>query len=99
MPLWSLFVWGDCHVPRNISEWGKREGWIPGRESGPFFVPWFAVRSWCCPREPAQAGSADRAWWSGAFALLGEGAMSLGTGRDTWHCVSLLTMIIFAKRL
>ena len=36
MPLWSLFVWGNCHVPRNISEWEKKEGWIPGRESGPF---------------------------------------------------------------
>ena len=35
-----------------------------------------AVRSWCCPREPAQAGGADCAWWPGAFALLGEGAIS-----------------------
>ena len=55
----------------------KKEGWIPGRESGPFVVLGLAVRSWCCPREPAQAGGADCAWWSGAFALLGAGAMSL----------------------
>ena len=55
----------------------KKEGWIPGRESGPFVVLGLAVRSWCCPRELAQAGGADRAWWPGAFALLGEGAMSL----------------------
>lgn len=77
MPLWSLFVWGDCHVPRNISEWEKMEGWIPGRESGPFVVLGFAVCSWSCPREPAQAGSAGCAWWAGAFALLGGGAISL----------------------
>ena len=49
----------------------KKEGWIPGRESGPFVVLGLAVRSWCCPRELAQAESADCAWWSGAFALLG----------------------------
>ena len=55
----------------------KKEGWIPGRESGPFVVLGLAVRSWCCPREPAQAGGADCAWWPGAFALLGEGAMAL----------------------
>ena len=47
----------------------KKAGWIPGRESGPFVVLGLAVRSWSCPREPAQAGSADCAWWSGAFAL------------------------------
>ena len=47
----------------------KKEGWIPGRESGPFVVLGLAVRSWCCPRELAQAGGADRAWWPGAFAL------------------------------
>ena len=34
-----------------------------------FVVCGLAVRSWSCPREPAQAGSADCAWWSGAFAL------------------------------
>ena len=55
----------------------KKEGWIPGRESGPFVVLGLAVRSWCCPRELAQAGSAGRAWWSGAFVLWGEGAISL----------------------
>ena len=55
----------------------KKEGWIPGRESGPFVVLGLAVRSWSCPREPAQAGGADCAWWPGAFALLGEGAMAL----------------------
>ena len=34
----------------------KKQGWIPGRESGPFVVLGLAVRSWCCPRELAQAG-------------------------------------------
>ena len=47
----------------------KKQGWIPGRESGPFVVLGLAVRSWCCPRELAQAGGADCAWWYGAFAL------------------------------
>jgi len=76
MPLWSLFVWGDCHVPRNISEWEKRRAGFLAGSPALFVVLGLAVRSWCCPRELAQAGGADRAWWSGAFALLGEGAIS-----------------------
>ena len=49
--------------------------------------------------QPFLKGKLIATWRSGAFALLGEGAISLRTGRDTGHCVSPLTMIIFAKRL
>ena len=67
-------IWVEKFYWTAISQSEKK---APGRESGPFVVLGLAVRSWCCPRELAQAGGADCAWWPGAFALLGEGAISL----------------------
>ena len=57
------------------SEKKRRAGFQAGSPAL-FVVLGLAVRSWCCPREPVQAGDAGRAWWPGAFALLGEGAKS-----------------------
>lgn len=70
----------------------KKEGWIPGRESGPFVVLGLAVRSWCCPRELAQAGSAGRAWRSGLFfcrlscrvTCAPAFSLSASVSRDLW---------------
>ena len=53
----------------NISEWEKRRAGFLAGSPAPFVVLGLAVRSWCCPRESAQAGGADCAWWPGAFVL------------------------------
>ena len=39
MPLWSLFAWGNCHVPRNIPEWEKRRaGFLAGSPALSLFL-------------------------------------------------------------
>ena len=85
MPLWSLFVWGNCHVPRNISEWEKRRaGFLAGSPALSLFLGLPSAHG-AVPVSPLRPG--------GLIAHGGQGLLPCW-GKVRCHCERGRTLVM-----